>query len=362
MGTTSDQWVVVGGQSIKVTPETEVEGNLGEGLYVEAEVIVEPDGSFTAVELEVKGKRRSGLPNVEIEGAIEAMGDSTWTVAGYTIHLTGEATWQVGGETVTAATNADIEGDPHIGQMAEVKGLLAPDGTLLALEIEVEDYGEADVDTEDHAHIELVGVIAGLSHAQGDITTLSEEDLGGQDWPGDVTVTLADGTSFIVNQDTDIEGSLRNEVEVEVKLETAADGTRYATEIEVEDEEEAENLTDTQEDLGQEPEGLAEKEELEEDDSGSTQSDSHDNEESSGSNSHPEGPGTATEERDELRYEGTLVSFLDGKLLLSVDGVETSFLVNDETEVDDSLDQGAEVRVEAIRSDRHLIALKIKVR
>ena len=64
------RWVVVGGQIIKVTPETEVEGNPGEGLYVEAEVIVEPDGSFTAVELEVKV-----VPTISITAPLETSSD-----------------------------------------------------------------------------------------------------------------------------------------------------------------------------------------------------------------------------------------------------------------------------------------------
>ena len=229
--------LVVGGLTITITPETEMDGFPTEGLYVDVEVVVEADGSFTAVELEVKGERGSGLPKVEIEGTIEALNGDTWTVAGYTVRLTGEATWQAGGQTVTVATNAEIDGDPQVGHTAEVKGLLGPDGTLLALEIEVDDDGEDDEGREERAHGELNGVIEGLYGTRGDISSLSEQDLEGQNWRGDMTVTLADGTTFTINRGTEIEGTLRSGVEVEVKIETASDGARYAIEIEVEDHE-----------------------------------------------------------------------------------------------------------------------------
>ena len=51
-----------GGLTIIVTSETEVEGNLAQGQHVDVEVVVEADGSLTAVEVEVEGHDGHGLP------------------------------------------------------------------------------------------------------------------------------------------------------------------------------------------------------------------------------------------------------------------------------------------------------------
>ena len=225
-----------GGLTIAITSETEVEGTLSEGLYIEVEVIVEANGSFTAVEVEVKEKKGSGLPKLEIEGIIETMNGDTWTVAGYTVHLTGEAIWTVGGDSVTITTHAEIEGNPQVGDTVEVEGWLIGLNTLLALEIEVEDDGDEDGHREEHGHFELKGVVESLSGAPDDIDVLFAGDIQGSDLDGDVTVRI-NGASYTINQDTEIEGTLRNGVEVEMKIETAADGTQYVKKIEVEDDE-----------------------------------------------------------------------------------------------------------------------------
>ena len=238
------QLVVVGGLTLEVTPKTKVDGILSEGVYVEAEVVEEPDGSYTVVELEVKDEdeeRRSRLTKVEIEGTIDAIDGDIWTVAGHTVYLTGEATWDIGGDSVTVTTNAEIDGYPQVGYTAEVEGWLSPDGSLLALEIEVDDDGEEGENRGEHATIELSGIIDGLYRTQGDIASLSEQDLEGSDWAGDVTVTLADGTTFYINEHTEIEGTLENGREVEVEMGTDADGAQYAIEIEVDDDKKEEN-------------------------------------------------------------------------------------------------------------------------
>ena len=361
--------LVVGDMTINITPETEVEGTMVRGLYVDVEVVVEADGSFTAVEVEVKEERESGLTKVEFEGRITALGENTWTVGGYTGHLTGEATWEVGGQRVTVATHADIDGDPEVGYTVEVEGLLVGPNTLLALEIEVEDDddddkkddrervkeddkgdGEEDGHGEERAHVELNGVIKGLYGAQGDIGSLSEQDLEGQYWAGDVTVKLFDGTSFIIGEETEIDGILRSGAEVEVEIETASDGTRYATEIEVEDHEEGkEDPSEPPEDREEEPVATA--------DDGNKEEEADKNSESG---SQQEEPTTAPEEGEELRYEGTLVSFGDSELVVLLDGVETSFIVDEETEIDGTPSAGVEVRVWAVNFDGNLIAVEVE--
>jgi len=171
--------------TIIVTSETEVEGNLAQGQHVDVEVVVEADGSLTAVEVEVERHDGHGLPKLEIEGTITEKNGDTWTVAGYTVYLTGEAIWQVGGGSVTFTTHAEIEGDPQEGDTVEVKDLLGGPGlTLLALEIEVEDDGDEDEHREEHALVELNGVITGLSGDPADIDSLSGGTSKGRIWPG----------------------------------------------------------------------------------------------------------------------------------------------------------------------------------
>ena len=353
------QSIMVGNLTIRITPETEVEGTLAQGLYVDVEV-VGADGSLTAVEVEVKEERGSGLAKVEIEGFITALGENTWTVGDYTVHLTGEVTWQVGGQNVPVTTNAEIDGDPQVGHAVEVEGLLVGPGlTLLALEIDVEDDGDEDEHQEEHAHFELNGVITGLSGAQGNISSLSKQDLEGQDWPGDLTVTV-NGTSYTINQGTEIDGTLQVDAPVEIKFETV-DGIQYVTKIEVgddEEEREGEVASENQEDPEEEPLATAD------DHAGSSNDgeDEHQADENSGSGSQQEGSTTTSEEGEELRYEGTLVSFSDSELIVSLDGVETSFLVDEETEIDGTPSAGVEVRVRAVSYDGKLTAVEVKFR
>ncbi len=231
IGSYSDTEWFVGGHSLNVIPETEVEGTPAIGLYAVAEVLVEPDGSFTALDLVVKGEKTTRLP-VEIEGAIVALNGDTWTVDGYTVHLTGEATWQVGSQTITITTNAEIEGDPQVGHTAYVTGLLGPDGTLLALEIKV----DAGTDAEHLGErVQLNGVVKVLQVAgmlQGVISSLSTADVVLETWNGDIIVSLADGTSFIINRDTKINGTLVLGAEARVEAVTS-DGQLIAVQVDV---------------------------------------------------------------------------------------------------------------------------------
>ena len=155
---------------------------------------------------------------------------------------------------MTVTTNAEIDGDPQVYDTVEVEGLLVGPGlTLLAREIEVGYDGEVDERRDERDHVELSGVIADLAGAQTDIDILSAGDVEGPDLAGSVTVTLSDGTSFIIGEDTEIEGTLQIGVDVEMEIETI-DGIRYVIEIEVEDDEEGrEDSSDTGKDREEQP-------------------------------------------------------------------------------------------------------------
>ena len=155
---------------------------------------------------------------------------------------------------MTVTTNAEIDGDPQVYDTVVVEGLLVGPGlTLLAREIEVGYDGEADERRDERDHVELSGVIADLAGAQTDIDILSAGDVEGPDLAGSVTVTLSDGTSFIIGEDTEIEGTLQIGVDVEMEIETI-DGIRYVIETEVEDDEEGrEDSSDTGKDREEQP-------------------------------------------------------------------------------------------------------------
>ncbi len=154
-------------------------------------------------------------------------------------------------------------------------------------------------------------------------------------------MSLDDGTSsgtmFIIGEDTEIDGILQNGAEVEVEVTMDADGSRYATEIEVVEKDG--RASDTQEDH-EHPECSG----------------------SAGSSSDQEGSGEFTGQADEPRYEGTFISLSDGALMLLVDITEITLITNDNTEFDGILEPDVEVRVRAVNSDGDLIAVEVEVR
>ena len=144
---------------------------------------------------------------------------------------------------------------------------------------------------------------------------------------------------------------------VKVKIRTV-DGVQYVTKIEVADHEEEEEVaSDTREDHEEGPEEAYDHHGSSTDGNEEEKAD-----ENSGSGSQQEGSLTAPEEGEELRYEGTLVSFGDGKLVLSLGEGETSFIVDEETEIDGTPSAGVEVRVRAVSYDGKLTAVEVKFR
>jgi len=193
------QWIV-DGQPIAVTPETKVEGTPDVGLIAEVVVVVavEADGSFTAVEIEIKAKKEEGLGKTKFEGPIEAIGDTAWQVAGRTINVTSDSEIEVKGE-----------GDPEVGRIAKVKALVQYDGTFTALKIEVKEQ-KADGSEE----MELEGTI---------------EDMNGDAWQ-------VGGYVVNITPETQIDGDPEVGLPVKVEGLPQTDGSVMAVEIEVREE------------------------------------------------------------------------------------------------------------------------------
>ncbi len=152
-------------------------------------------------------------------------------IAGLTTDNTGSVTSIViAGQTITVNSDTKIEGTPLEGGVIKVK-YVENDGNLVAREIEVEDAADIDEDNDhdsqdedthedidDDEEIELKGAIEEL---------ITDGDT--------VSGIVVDGKTVLINEDTDIEGTLEIDTVVEVEYMVDGDGNLIAREIEVED-------------------------------------------------------------------------------------------------------------------------------
>jgi hypothetical protein len=121
-----DDYLVVNGLTIQYTTETHIVGHLEVGVFVKIEAQMLPTG-YVATTIEV---RPVGRPRVvEFEGTIESMEDANETVEGNQ--------WIIAGREVTVTERTVIVGTPEEEKQAEVRALVQPDDTLLALWIKV---------------------------------------------------------------------------------------------------------------------------------------------------------------------------------------------------------------------------------
>lgn len=123
--------VVVNGIAVLVTATTEIEGDLAVGVMVKVEGTLQADGTLVAREIEVQAAPGPAIPlpplatpqiRIELRGRIESMTDSTFVVAGRTVHLT---------------NGTEVKGRVRVGVVVKVEGTLQPDHSVLAREVEV---------------------------------------------------------------------------------------------------------------------------------------------------------------------------------------------------------------------------------
>lgn len=215
----TDDGLTVGGFFFLVTEATEIENDDDEiafedlelGMFAEVEGFTNDAGDLIADEIEIEGDDGDDDgddSDIEVEGTIDDLGDMSLTVGNYTFFVT-EGT-EIEGEDDQNLTFADLQ----VGQYVEVEGFYGDDGTLFASEIDVEDFGDDDIEVE--------GAI---------------EELG------DASLTVL-GLTFAVTDDTIIEGDddepiLFSDLAVGLVVEVHGaeiDGTLVATRIEVEDD------------------------------------------------------------------------------------------------------------------------------
>ncbi|GBD08505.1 hypothetical protein HRbin22_00745 [Candidatus Thermoflexus japonica] len=130
----------VSGITVVVTTTTRVDGPIAVGTFVEVKGVFQPDGSVLALHIHVERPEREKA-EVEFKGTVEELLPN-----GY----------RVSGRTVAVTTTTRIDGPITVGTFVEVKGILQPDGTILALRIHVEDEDEAKGEVEFKGAVEEI--------------------------------------------------------------------------------------------------------------------------------------------------------------------------------------------------------------
>lgn len=212
----SAEALTVSGVTFAITNQTVVVDNddrplsvdtLAVGLYVEVEGRTAADGTLAARTIEVEDFDDDEL---ELRGAIEAIGDASLTVLGTAFTVTGQTA--VLGDRNQPIAFADLV----VGETVEVKARLGTDGTRIATRIKREDEGAGQQEIELRAALDATGdsLVVVLGRPFAVRTTTQIRGLN------DETIALAD---------------LPAGLPVEVKARRDADGTLVALRIERED-------------------------------------------------------------------------------------------------------------------------------
>ena len=213
-----DDAIQVGSLWVWLTESTEIRGPGSptvDGLVVGARVEVRgrlaDDGSIVADRIEIEDRDDDGdddREDVEVRGTIDALTDSSLTVAGRTFALTGDT-------VVLDDDDRPLDlGDLALGLLVEVKGVVAADGRLVATRVELEDFDDDEV--------ELTGTVEALD-ADGLVVA------GLVFAVSDRTVVLDDDRQPIAYSD------LAVGMTVEIRADVSPDGVRHATKIQIED-------------------------------------------------------------------------------------------------------------------------------
>ncbi|MET0619791.1 MAG: DUF5666 domain-containing protein [Thermoanaerobaculia bacterium] len=197
----SDAAWTISGRVVNVNASTIVRGDPRVGDLVEVRADRAPDGTLTATDIHSEDDENADDER-EFRGAVESIGASSWTVAGRIVLVNaqtvifgsprvgdlvevradraadgtltatriktededdvdderefrgivsaiGESSWTIGELVVLVNGATEIDGNPEIGDLVEVRADRAPDGTLTATRIHKEDSGGGDDDGDD---------------------------------------------------------------------------------------------------------------------------------------------------------------------------------------------------------------------
>ena len=256
-GTT--EWVV-NGMTLQIGPGTELQGAMQPGVPVKVHAVIGAGGALLAREIEPAEEpeedESEAVGEFEFVGAVEAIGDGTWTV---------------GGRTLTILPGTELKGPIAVGDVVKVHAVPQADGSLAAREIEVAGADDLDDDSQDDSNSEagedfkFFGVV---------------EAIGDGEW------TIG-GLTFQITGSTEFDSHILVGDMVEVELIRNPDGSLTAKEIE--EDNDGPSLDDD-DDSGEDHGGSDDEDDAEDDQSGSDGSDdSNDSNDNEDDNSGPGG-------------------------------------------------------------------------
>lgn len=127
------EWMIDGIQ-VQVDSQSEIEGAISEGDQVKVHVYLTLEGNLVARDIElfhddVPEDQDEEIKEIEFSGVVEAIAGDIWTIGGTEVRMTSQT---------------EIESGIAIGDAVQVEAYQAADGTLVALEIEVDDDGDSE--------------------------------------------------------------------------------------------------------------------------------------------------------------------------------------------------------------------------
>ena len=195
-----------------------------EVVIVDLTTVIDP-GIAAGALVEVKGTVVAGqllADSIELNESMPGDVGTEVELFGTVESITG-AVYLIGGKTVNTDASTEFVGTVAVGNFVKVHATLNSDGTYLAREIEListpnPDYDDDDADDdqgEDEDEIKITGVLESMSAG----------------------LWVVNGMSFVVDENTKIEGDPQMGDTVEVEAYVQSDGTNLAYEIELEDDE-----------------------------------------------------------------------------------------------------------------------------
>ncbi|HSB88758.1 MAG TPA: DUF5666 domain-containing protein [Anaerolineales bacterium] len=150
----ADHWVV-GGTTFLITPDTEIKDTIVVGDFVKVEATQDASGAYVAQEIELEdqgqdmnsdgqgddssGDEGSSSESTEFSGQVTAMNADNWVVGGMTFLIT---------------SSTEIKDIIVVGDFVKIEATVATDGTMTALEIELDDdqkIGDDQESEDDHS-------------------------------------------------------------------------------------------------------------------------------------------------------------------------------------------------------------------
>ena len=187
---------LVSGTPVAIGPGTDTDGLPYVGQRVKVKALLQQDGSLLAREVENKG----GLQKDEDDDS------SKVRLEGIFQGVDADGNWLINGAKVSVDPLTRLEGSPAPGQLVEVKGVLQPDGSILAVKVE----GEGKDPNKNESEAEI----------RGTVTEIRDDAI------------VVNGVTAVLSLLTEVEGTYEVGDYVEVKAALQEDGTLVAREVE----------------------------------------------------------------------------------------------------------------------------------